>query len=96
MIHETTHIIAAGGLYGNPGPAAPNAQASQAFSTLVSWLKWIAGGAAIIGIMALVIGGVVAHREGRTIHDTFGGFVKIIFLLIIVSAAVSLVTTFLS
>ena len=33
MIHETAHLVAAGGLYGNPGPAAPNAEASQALNT---------------------------------------------------------------
>lgn len=86
----------AAGAYGNPAPTAPSAQVSSAFDTLVGDLKWIAGAAAIIGIIVLVIMGAVAHREGRGVQDVFGGFVKVIFLLIIASSAVGLVTTFLS
>ena len=50
----------------------------------------------MIGIIVLVILGVVAHKEGRGVTDVFGGFVKVIFLLIIASSAVTIVTTFLS
>ncbi|MDQ6783260.1 MAG: hypothetical protein M3063_07445 [Actinomycetota bacterium] len=82
--------------YGNPAPTAPSSQVSNAFNTLVGDLKWIAGAAAVVGIIVLVIMGVVAHREGRGVTDVFGGFVKVIFLLIIASSAVTLVTTFLS
>jgi hypothetical protein len=102
---EGTHLLAAvrptsglqaSGLYPDPSPSAPSAQASSAFSTIVGDMKWVAGAAAIVGIFIVVIMGVVAHRRGESMIDAFGGFVKIIALLTGVSSAVSVVSAFIS
>lgn len=94
-MHSVLMSVLGAGNYGNPGPTPPSPQVSQAFNTLVGDLKWVAGGMAIIGVIVLGITGVVAHKRGEHVMDAFGGFVKIIGLLIVISSAVTLVTAFL-
>ncbi len=94
-MHSVLMSILGAGNYGNPAPTAPSPQVSQAFTTLIGDLKWLAGGFAIVGVIVLGITGVVAHKRGEHVMDAFGGFVKIIGLLIVISSAVTLVTAFL-
>lgn len=85
-----------GGLFPNTAPTAPGGQAQAAFGTLLGDLKWVTGALAIIGVFVVAMMGVIAHRRSESVMEHFGGFLKILGLLIVVSSSVSVVTTFIS
>jgi hypothetical protein len=86
----------AGDLFPNSGPTAPSPQAASELSQIFGYLKWAAGAAAVIGMVIVVIMGVVAHRRGEGVMEHFGGFVKILGLLVVLGSALSVVSALVS